>query len=1000
MPQRESINLLLIFIYYKYLLPFYRVLENIKYTQIIKSHLSTTTFLHIWHTVCYGSFGFANTFKSGTQLLRHMHTFTANRSDFQASCFYHLRRPGLSTFSLLNIVAILLLFSSQIARAQCATSVTGIPGSCQNATNTYSSTVVVTLSNPAVGILTITDGTQRTTLATTASSSATFTALFTGLVSDGNSHTVTASLAGCNTSTATYTAPGSCTQPAGTQLSLTKLVDQVRAKIGNVLTYTLVLTNTGNTTATNVVVRDSMSTGLTFVTGSATIPTGTTLTPGIPVSAWKVATLSASQSFSLVYQAIADSSGVLHNQATIPGDTATVCTSIPVQVCTGDVYLFRLTAKPGRSSYRWFKDDVELTSQTTNVLDITAPGTYSLAIDNVSGKCPDFSCCPFIVEEDTLPLFGAVAIPAACLSTNVQSTGQIILSSYHAGYTYQYSLGTDFDPAASLSGSAKFIPVGGVIVNNLANPTAAQSYTVRVYNASSCYTDVTVVLLPTVCCSVGVVANPGSCNPLTNTYSTTALVSLTNPVAGTLTLSNGPKSLTFATTAGSSVTFAATFDNLISDGTTHTLIISLPGCSTGSATYSAPTSCSVAPICSINVVATPGQCQTATNTSSTIAVISLTNPTTGILTVTDGPASLTFATTAGSTASFTATLNNIVSNGASHTLTASLPGCSTTTTTYTAPGSCTQPAGTRLTMDKRVSKSKAKIGDVLSYTLIVTNAGITTATNIVVRDSSTTGLTYVPNSATAPANTTFIQGTPISTWTVASIAAGQSLSLTFQAIADSTGILYSVATIPGDTVKVCTSVPVKMCLGDEYTLKAPADRASYHWYKDGVLIQGQTTNVLTVTAPGTYSLGLDTAPGNCPDFSCCPFIVELDSLPVFQTVAIGSTCQGSSPQNNGELVVSLFNPTHTYQYSLGTSFNPAVSLSGVARTIPANGVIATGLVNPGVAQSYTVRVYNAAGCYSDMTVLVVPRVCGCPADVCVPYVITQTKRPKRIGDPR
>ncbi|WP_158552594.1 DUF11 domain-containing protein [Spirosoma telluris] len=171
---------------------------------------------------------------------------------------------------------------SQIAQAQCTTTLTVIPGLCTTTANTYSTTAIVTLSNPTTGILTITDGSQSATFATTPISSATFTALFTGLISNGDLHTVTAALFGCTPSTATYTAPGSCTQPAGTQLALTKLVDKTKAKIGDVMTYTLVLTNTGSTTATNVVVQDSMSTGLSFVPGSATIPAGTTFTQGAP----------------------------------------------------------------------------------------------------------------------------------------------------------------------------------------------------------------------------------------------------------------------------------------------------------------------------------------------------------------------------------------------------------------------------------------------------------------------------------------------------------------------------------------------------------------------------------------------------------------------------------------------------------------------------------------------------------------------------------------------
>ncbi|MVM38561.1 hypothetical protein GO730_15030 [Spirosoma sp. HMF3257] len=133
------------------------------------------------------------------------------------------------------------------------------------------------------------------------------------------------------------------------------------------------------------------------------------------------------------------------------------------------------------------------------MLDVSAPGTYSLAVDNVSGKCPDFSCCPFIIEEDTLPTFRAVAVPVTCVGNVAQANGKIVLSGFNASYTYQYSLGTSFNATASLSGAKQVIPTGGAIVTNLANPVAAQFYTIRVYNASGCYTDVTVQLLPTVC---------------------------------------------------------------------------------------------------------------------------------------------------------------------------------------------------------------------------------------------------------------------------------------------------------------------------------------------------------------------------------------------------------------------------------------------------------------------------------------------------------------------
>ena len=390
--------------------------------------------------------------------------------------------------------------------------------------------------------------------------------------------------------------------------------------------------------------------------------------------------------------------------------------------------------------------------------------------------------------------------------------------------------------------------------------------------------------------------------------------------------------------------------------------------------------------------------QTATNQYTVTGSISLTAATTGTLTIADGPNTTTVSIAAGQT-SVNFMLSGLAADAALHTIVVSGTGYPTASVTYTAPAQAGMPNPLMLSVQKFVSLSKAKIGDVLTYSLVLTNSGSTSAT-ITVRDSLSAGGTYLPGSATPPAGTSFTAGLPISQWNVPFIGAGQSLTMTFQVRVDTGGILYNVATIPGDTVKVCTSIPTKMCVGDEYTLTVPAGRASYRWYKDNVLIASQTSNVLTITEPGTYSLGVDNAGGLCPTYSCCPFILELDTLPAFQALTTAATCLGNSPQSNGKLVLSGFKPTQTYQYSAGTTFDPTASLSGAVQTIPASGILSATLANPTGAQFYTIRVYNSSGCYTDVTVRLLPAVCNCPVDICVPYVVKQSKRPVRIGDPR
>jgi trimeric autotransporter adhesin len=196
-------------------------------------------------------------------------------------------------------------------------------------------------------------------------------------------------------------------------------------------------------------------------------------------------------------------------------------------------------------------------------------------------------------------------------------------------------------------------------------------------------------------CSATVSITNSPCSTVTNGYSSTAVVRVTNTGAGgTLTVANGPQSLTTNVPGGlSSYTFTASFGNLPSTGASVSVVASLPtGCS-ATTTYTAPASCSVAPPCSASVSVTRGLCQSATNTYSATVVVQLTNPTPGVLTVsnTASPTAFTANVPSGlSSYSFTAVYaNTLPSNGSVVTVTASLTSGCESTTIYAAPTSCT-----------------------------------------------------------------------------------------------------------------------------------------------------------------------------------------------------------------------------------------------------------------------------------------------------------------------
>ncbi|AUD00425.1 putative Ig domain-containing protein [Spirosoma pollinicola] len=1056
--------------------------------------------------------------------------------------------------------------------APCALNVAVTPGICNSATNQYSISGTVSLTNAVAGTLTITDGTATTTI-TVSATDTNIPYSLSGFTSTGASHTVVATLPGCGSDFTTYTAPASCTV-CTVNLTTSTLPN---GQVGTA--YSQTLTTTGGTTP------------YTYAVSTGTLPTGLTLNPttgvisGTPTAAttsvFTIKVTDAKSCTDVASLTIVTSSAPACSQNLVvtPGtcNSATNQYSISGTVSFTNAVAGTLTITDGSKS-----TTVAVTAGATSV-------AYSLTgLTSGSGSHTVTSSLTNCGTD-----FITYAAPASCtvctvnLVTSTLPDGQVgtaysrtlVTSGGTTPYTYAVSIGT-------LPSGLSLNPTTGVI-SGIPSAAATSAFSIKVTDAKSC-TDVTSLTITTSAlpvCSLDLIVTPGTCNSVTNQYSISGTVGLTNSTAGNLVITDGAKSTTLTITASTtSVVYSLT--GLTSGSGSHTVIASLSGCGTDNAAYSAPASCTVAPPAIAVVVGIP-TCNSLTNNYTATGTVSLTNAVAGTLTITDNGASLTtitvtagqatasfsvsgvsnagshtvvatltggpsatttytapasctvcslslttaslpngqvgtpysqMLTTTGGTApltytisvgslptgltlnpttgliagiptaagSFTATLrvtdskgcqvslpltvfdintgpvcsiglavtpgvcssatntytlsgmvslsNNTTggtilitsglmtttltvsntatlvpfsltglgSDGLVHTVTATLSGCSTSTTTYTAPASCTQPVSTKLTLDKMVNLSKAKLGDILTYTLVLTNTGTTIASNIVVTDSSTVGLNYVAGSATAPVGTTFTQGSPISTWQVASISAGQSLMLTFQAKADSSGILYNKATIPGDTAIVCTSIPVVMCVGDIYTfqLSVPAGRSSYKWFRDNVEIVGQTTNSLDITGPGTYSLAVDNTTGKCPDFSCCPFIIEEDSLPAFKATAIPVTCVGKVLQANGKIELSSFDLSNTYQYSAGSVFNPAASLSGTAKSIPTGGVLVSNLTNPLISESYTVRVYNRSGCFKDVTVTLLTTVCDCLPDVCVPFVLKQTKRAKRIGDVR
>jgi uncharacterized repeat protein (TIGR01451 family) len=1030
------------------------------------------------------------------------------------------------------------------------------PGSCAPATNQYTLTGTISLTNAVASLLTITDGSATTTFNVTAGqASASFS--LTGLSSGTGAHTVTVSGAGYSTTSTTYTAPTSCSvtptptpgnppvlalavtpgscSPATNQYTLTGTISLTNAVAGSLTitdgsaTTTLNVT-TGQTSASFSLAGLPAGSGTHTVTvsGAGYTPTSTTTTAGsfaiAGVNTISCTTLSATQrrvSFNPQYTGV-DGSPITFSMF---GQIASTTTAGPYTLnLYNDNPAIAMTARQGsvQSSftYKWLEacnqgSSGVTTGYTAVSANYTAPASCSVSpirTPTMAISVAPGSCNPTTNQYNlagTITLTNAVSssllvtdgtvnkiipVTAGQISASFSLTG---LSSGSGSHTVivsdvGYTQGPPTSPAhiaivgvttvncLTLSAGLRQVlfipqyaglnnePVSFSVTNELLPTTSPGPYSLKLYTDNpmitlyaqqggsndsfrynwlqACatnpgsttnttgYTPVSAVYQAPASCkapasdpvpnpvlaALALTVNPETCDPATNQYKLTGTINLTNAVAGSLLVTDGKRSTVLSVTGGQT-TVSFSLMGLPSGSGARSVTVS-------GTDYNIPPSNSTGPftidhVSTVNCVAVSATQRQVTFAPEYTGVngspisFSVTNEI--MPTTIAGPYTLNFYTD-----------NPIVTVNAKQDQVQStfrynwLEVCNNSrpastvytpvTTTYTAPAACfaTPHISLAVTPDTVVTKSpngrvpaapvptgnvdktKAKVGDILSYTLVLTNSGNTDLINAVVRDSASIGLTYVPNSATAPAGTIFTPGGRVSTWTVATLAPNERLSLVFKAKVDSTGILYNTATVQGDTAIVCTSVPVKVCPGSVYSfsLIARQGRSTYRWFRNGLEIRGETNHILVVTAPGSYSLDPSGGTGLCPDFSCCPFIVEFDTLSSFKAMTVPVTCTTNTPQANGKLVISEFDPSFTYQYSLGTQFNPSASLSGSAQTIPIDGVLVNNLANPVSSQSYTVRVYNRSGCYRDVTTMLVPTACECPADACVPFVIQKNKR--------
>jgi len=121
---------------------------------------------------------------------------------------------------------------------------------------------------------------------------------------------------------------------------------------------------------------------------------------------------------------------------------------------------------------------------------------------------------------------------------------------------------------------------------------------------------------------------------------------------------------------------------------------------------------------------------------------------------------------------------------------------------------------------------------------------------------------------------------------------------------------------PDETPTISAAGPTKFCDGDQVVLQGPAGAAGYHW------TGGATTQNLTVTAAGTYTLTID---GSCQQFTSAPITVEV-------LANAAPTANGATILNSGSVTLTATGGNNVKWYD--QPVNGTLLQSGNSYTTP------------------------------------------------------------------
>ncbi|WP_212003314.1 ice-binding family protein [Chitinophaga sp. HK235] len=578
---------------------------------------------------------------------------------------------------------------------------------------------------------------------------------------------------------------------------------------------------------------------------------------------------------------------------TVTTSTTPVCTITGSDtICQGQST--QLCVPAGATSYLWS------TGATTNCITVSTPGTYTVTVNNAGGCV---STCSKTVTAGTLPVCTIEGNSAICPGSSTQ--------------------------LCAPAGAASYLWSTGATTNCI-TVNAAGTYTVTVTSATGC----------TSTCSktITVSQTPGCLITGSGTICEGGSTQLCVPAGATSYLWS-----TGATTNCITVSTPGTYTVTVTD---------VGGCVS---TCSKTVTTSTTPVCTIegNSAICPGGSTQLCVPAGATSYLWSTGATTNCITVsTPGTYTVTVTNAGGCVSTCSKTVT-----------TSTTPVCMITGSGTICQGGSTQlcvPAGaTSYSWNTGATTNCITVNSPATYIVAVTDAGGCVSTCSKTVTTSTTPVCTITGSDTicqgqstqlcVPAGATSYLWSTGATTNCITVSTPGTYTVT---VTNAGGCVSTCSkTVTTSTTPVCTITGSDtICQGQSTQLCVPAGATSYLWNT------GATTNCITVSTPGTYTVTVTNA-GGC--VSTCSKTVTTSTTPVCTITGSGTICEGQSTQ----LCVPA--GATSYLWSTGATTN-CITVS-----------------TPG---TYTVTVTNAGGCVSTCSKTVTvsaPIVCSIYGDTSI-----------------